>query len=193
MSPMAVEIDLGSCGAPAAAALDLVAAAGVQALEQLRATVRPEQLEQAVDLLAGAGAIHIVGQRRAFAVAAYLAHALGQLGARAHLLTGTGGTTLQQANLIAPGHVVLAVSFAPHALETLAVAHQARERGVPLIVLADGPLGPLLPLARVAFEAEQPRWQGFGSLSAAMCLASALALGMGRRRHRNSCLVPQNI
>ena len=139
---MAVEIDLCSCGAPAAAALDLVAEAGVQALEQLRATIRPEQLEQAVDLLAGAEAIHIVGQRRAFAVAAYLAHALGQLGARAHLLTGTGGTTLHQANLIARGHVVLAVSFAPHALETLAVAHEARERGVPLIVLADGPIEP---------------------------------------------------
>jgi DNA-binding MurR/RpiR family transcriptional regulator len=193
MSPMAVEIDLCSCGAPAAAILDLLAEAGVQALEQLRGTVRPEQIEQAIDLLAGAAAIHVVGQRRAFAVAAYLAHALGQLGARAHLLTGTGGTTLHQANLIAPGDVVLAVSFAPHALETLAVAHEAWQRGVPLIVLADGPLSPLLPLARVAFEAEQPRWQGFGSLSAAMCLASALALGMGQRRHRNACLASRNV
>ena len=53
-------------------------------------------------LLAGADAIHVVGQRRAFGVAAYLAYTLGQLGTRAHLLDGVGGMTLHQANLMTP-------------------------------------------------------------------------------------------
>ena len=56
-----------------ASVLDRLTEAGIQALEHLRGTMQPEALERAVRLLAEAEAIHVVGQRRAFAVAAYLA------------------------------------------------------------------------------------------------------------------------
>jgi hypothetical protein len=72
------------------------------------------------------------------------------------------------------------VSFAPYGPETLAVAHRADERGVPIIALTDGPLSPLIPLARVAFEVEDADLQGFRSLSATMCLALALVVFLGQ-------------
>ena len=92
---------------------------------------RPRSSTAAVDLLAAAEAIHVVGQRRAFAVATYLAYAFGQLGPRTHLLDGAGGMTLHQASFIAAADVLVAVSFAPYAPETLAVARRAVERGAP--------------------------------------------------------------
>jgi DNA-binding MurR/RpiR family transcriptional regulator len=172
-------------GTTPAAILDLLAEAGMQALDHLRGSIRPERLEEAADLLAGAEAIHVVGQRRAFAVATYLAYAFGQLGQRTHLLDGVGGMTLHQANFITAKDVLVVVSFAPYAPETLAVAHRADERGVPLIVLTDGPLSPLLPLARVSFEVQDAELQGFRSLSATMCLALALVVGLGQRREES--------
>jgi DNA-binding MurR/RpiR family transcriptional regulator len=163
------------------AVLDRLAEAGMRALEHLRGSIRPERLERAADLLAGAEAIHVVGQRRAFAVAAYLSYALGQLGPRTHLLDGVGGMTLHQASFITARDVLVAVSFTPYAPETLAVAQRAVEGGAPLVALTDGPLSPLLPLADVALEVEDAELEGFRALSATMCLALALVLGLGQR------------
>src|SRR4051794_22512285 len=59
--------------------LERLADAGIRALEHLRGVTRPEEVERAVKLLLDAQGIHVVGQRRAFAVSAYLAYALGQL------------------------------------------------------------------------------------------------------------------
>lgn len=168
-------------GSSPASLLDRLAEAGIRALEHLRGTTPPEQIEAATALLAGAEAIHVVGQRRAFSVAAYLAYALGQLGARTHLLDGVGGMTQHQANFMTPRDVLVVVSFAPYAPETMAVAQQAHERGPPIVVLTDGPLSPLLPLARVAFEIEDAELQDFRSLSATMCLALALVVRLGQR------------
>ena len=164
-----------------ASVLDRLATAGIRALEHLRGVTRPEEVERAVKLLLEADAIHVVGQRRAFAVAAYLAYAVGQLGLRTHLLDGVGGMTMHQANLIGSRDVLIAVSFAPYAPETREVLQRARADGVPVLVLTDGPLSPLLPLATAAFEIDDAELQGFRALSATMCLALTLVIRLGQR------------
>jgi DNA-binding MurR/RpiR family transcriptional regulator len=167
-------------GDGAASVLDRLAEAGIRALEHLRGTTRPEELDRAVRLLAAAEAIHVVGQRRAFAVATYLAYAIGQLGSRTHLIDGVGGMTRHQANLIGPRDVLVVASFAPYAPETLEVAQRAAERDVPIVALTDSPLSPFVPLAEVAFEIEDAELQGFRALSATMCLALTLVLQLGQ-------------
>lgn len=164
-----------------ASVLDRLAEAGIRALEHLRGTTRPEDVERAVRLLAEAEAIHVVGQRRAFAVATYLAYAIGQLGPRTHLIDGVGGMTQHQANLIGPRDVLVAISFAPYAPETLEIAQGAADRGVPVVALTDSPLSPFVPLAEVTFEIEDAELQGFRALSATMCLALTLVLQLGQR------------
>ena len=99
-------------------------------------------------LLAGAEAIHVVGQRRAFGVAAYMAYGIGQLGLRTYLLDGVGGMTIHQASFIAPKDALIAVSFSPYAPETLGVCRGAFDGSAPIIALTDGPLSPLIPLAK---------------------------------------------
>ena len=163
-----------------ASVLDRLAASGITALEHLRGTTPPEKIERAVALLAGAGALHVVGQRRAFAVAAYLSYAIGQLGLRAHLIDGVGGMTVHQAGFIEPKDVLIAVSFSPYAAETLEVCRRAADRGVEIVALTDGPLSPLLPLARIAFRVEDSELQRFRSLSATMCLALTLIVRLGQ-------------
>ncbi|MFL5332429.1 MAG: MurR/RpiR family transcriptional regulator [Geminicoccaceae bacterium] len=164
-----------------ASVLERLAESGIRALEHLRGVTSPEEIERAVRLLLAAGSVHVVGQQRAFAVSAYLAYAIGQLGQRTHLLDGVGGMTMHQASFIDARDLLIAVSFAPYAPETLEVLQRARAVGAAILVLTDGPLSPLLPLATAAFEIDDAELQGFRSLSATMCLALTLVIRLGQR------------
>jgi DNA-binding MurR/RpiR family transcriptional regulator len=180
-------------GSGPATVLDRLAESGIRALEHLRGATPPEQLERAVRLLAEADAVHVVGQRRAFALAAYLGYGIGQLGLRAHLVDGIGGMTLSQANFMTPRDVLIVASFSPYAPESLAVAHRAGELGIPILALTDGPLSPLIPLARVAFEIEDAELGEFRSLSASMCLALALVVRLGQRLSETAGRKPRSV
>ena len=162
-------------------ALDHFAEAGIRALEHLRDETRPESLEAAIDILAAAEIVHVAAQRRAFPVAAYLAYALSHLDRRAHLLDSIGGMLAEQVHTMAPGDALIAVSYKPYAPETLKVAQAARDAGIPIVAITDNPLSPLAPLAEISFEVEEAQVQDFRSLTASMCLAMSLVVGLGQR------------
>ena len=173
-----------AAGGRAIDALDHFAEAGIRALEHLRDEISPDSLERAIDLLTRADIVHVVAQRRAFPVAAYLAYALGQLDRRTHLLDNLGGMLAEQARSMAPGDALIAVSYKPYAPETLEVARRAHAAGIPVIAMTDNPLSPLMPLASVAFEVEEAEVQAFRSLTASLCLAMALVVGLGQALER---------
>ncbi len=168
-------------GAGPANALDHFAEAGMRALEHLRDETRPESLEAAIDILARAEIVHVVAQRRAYPVAAYLAYALSHLDCRAHLLDSVGGMMAEQVHTMAPGDALLAISYKPYAPDTVKAAQAAKDAGIPIIGITDNPLSPLTPLAAVSFEVEEAQVQAFRSLTASMCLAISLVVGLGRR------------
>jgi DNA-binding MurR/RpiR family transcriptional regulator len=89
--------------------------------------------------------------------------------------------TLGQAGLIAPRDLLVAVSFVSSAPDSLEVVRGAHERSVPVLVFADAPLSPLLPLATAAFEIEDAELHEFRALSATMCLALTLIVRLGQR------------
>lgn len=66
------------------------ARSNAQALQQLAARTEPEMLQRAVELLAQADTIYVVGLRRSFSVAAYLTYALSHLECRPVQLHGLG-------------------------------------------------------------------------------------------------------
>lgn len=164
-----------------AAALDHFARAGIEALGTLRTETRRDVLERAVTLLASAEVIHLMGQRRSFPVAAYLAYGFGHLGRRARLLDGMGGMARQQGAGIGPRDALLAVSFSPYAPETLDMARLARTAGASVVALTDGPLSPFHRLSSATLEVRETTVKGFRSLTASMCLATALVVALGRR------------
>lgn len=164
--------------------LDHLAAASIHALEHLRAEVRADALDRAVAVLADAEIIHVMAQRRAFPVAAYFGYSLSHLERRINLIDSIGGMVEQQARCMAPGDVLLAVSFEPYAPDTVAVARAAADRGIPIVAITDHALSPLIPLARVSFEIEDAQIKTFRSLSAIMCLAVTLVVSLGQRLGR---------
>lgn len=166
------------------AAADLLAhfiEADHAALQHLRSETRAADLDRAIGLLATAEIVGLVAQRRSFPVATYLAYGFSHLGRRALLIDGVGGMGDEQARLLGTGDALIAISFKPYAPETASVVATAAERRVKVIAITDTALSPLLPAAAVAFEVEEAQVLGIRSLTASMCLAVSLVVGLGQR------------
>jgi DNA-binding MurR/RpiR family transcriptional regulator len=153
--------------------------ANIISLEHVAAGIEAQALDDAVALLATVETISFIGLRRSFAVASYLAYMLSHLDCAVQLLDGVRGMLRQQMRAIRPPQVLVAISFNPYAPETVEMAAQPVANGVPLLALTDDPLSRLAELASVCLEVRDPELHGFRSLTASMCMAQALAVGLG--------------
>jgi DNA-binding MurR/RpiR family transcriptional regulator len=148
-------------------------------LSHLEEHVTPERLEAAVQLLARAGRIHLLAQRRAFPVACYLAYALAQLELPVTLLDGVGGMLREQARAIESGDALVAVSFRNYSHEVIELAAETFRRGVAVVVITDSAVSPLARSATVAFDLGDSSDRPFRSLVEPLCLAQALVVSVG--------------
>lgn len=152
---------------------------GIASLQLLGESAAPADLDRAVRLLAQAQDIYVLAERRAFPVAFYLAYALNRLERRAHLLDGVGGTLQQQASLVRPQDVLVAISFPPYSPAVADIFAERHEHGVPTIAITDSPVSPLALEAKVFFGIKQQEERPFRSLAAPMCIAQTLVVGLG--------------
>ncbi|MCO5734726.1 MurR/RpiR family transcriptional regulator [Rhizobium sp. SSA_523] len=154
--------------------------AGRASLENLLKSVDDQMLEAAVETLAEARIVHIVGLRRSFPVASYIAYALEKMQVPAVLHSGTGG--LDGACAILPGDALLAITFSPYSAETLALVESVVSRNVPVVALTDATVNPLRKMGATILTVSEVDFGAFRSLSATLCLAIALSTAVGARR-----------
>lgn len=169
----------GGADKPAALVAEFVEA-GRRSMEQLALDLNESTLDQAVTLLAQAQVLHLAGFRRSFPVASYLAYVFDKLGVPAVLHDGVAG--LGQRSALRPGDALLAITFAPYAEETLALAREARALGLTVVILSDPPATRLAPLADAVLTVTEVDFGAFRSLSAAIALALGLAVAVAARR-----------
>jgi DNA-binding MurR/RpiR family transcriptional regulator len=169
----------GGADRPAALVAEFVEA-GRQSMQRLAQDLDETKLDQSVELLSQARVLHLAGFRRAFPVAAYLAYVFDKLGVPAVLHDRVAG--LGQHSALSPGDALLAITFAPYAEETLALAQTARAEGLPVVVLSDPPATRLAPLADTVLTVAEVDFGAFRSLSAAIALALGLAVAVAARR-----------
>lgn len=151
-------------------------------LEELPGRIDPTDLEAALDLLEQAEAVHVMGARRSFVVASYLTYALHHIDKRTFLINGQGGMYREQIRSIGGEDALLLVSYSPYAEESQEVAKQAKERGIPLVVITDSSLSPLTRLADVALIVHEAEVKSFRGLTASLCLTQTLAIALGIRQ-----------
>lgn len=151
--------------------------AASRSIERFTQTADQAGLERAVDLLNGASTIHVIGLRRAFAVASHICYLLRKLDRRAVLHDGVGAFDAE--STIDASDVVIAVSFAPYTPATIEFAEAAKTRKARIVGLTDIGLSPLAPLADVLFEIREEEVGGFRSFAATFCLATTLCVAAG--------------
>jgi len=169
----------GGAGTPSALLGEFIEA-GRLSLEALAKSADEAALAQAVALLAAADTLHVVGLRRAFPVATYLAYVFDKMSVPAMLHEGTG--KLDHRHALRPGDAVLAITFAPYSEETIALAQDARARGLPVVALTDRITSPLARTSDAILTVPEVDFGAFRSLSATLALAIALAVAVGSAR-----------
>ncbi|MFL5006267.1 MAG: MurR/RpiR family transcriptional regulator [Microvirga sp.] len=157
-------------------------ASSALSLAKLDDTVVPEDLERAVSVLAGAATIHLLGLRRAFPVASYLAYALGKLQVSANLVDHVGALAGEQIGAARDGDALIAVSFTPYTPATIELANAFSGRGFPVVAITDSAFSPLAPAATARIEIVEADVGGFRSLAATFCVAMTLAVAVAERR-----------
>ena len=166
-------------GSPSALLAEFVEA-GRLSLESLAKAVDEDALAAAVATLIAADTLHIIGLRRAFPVASYLAYAFEKMDIPAMLHDGVG--KLDHRHALRPGDVLLAITFAPYSEETLALAQDARDRGLDVVAVTDRLTSPLARHASAVLTVPEVDFGAFRSLSATLALAITLAVAVGSGR-----------
>ncbi len=166
-------------GSPGALLAEFVEA-GRLSLEALTKSLDENALNAAVGVLAQAELIHVVGLRRAFPVATYLAYVFEKMQVPAMLHDGVG--KLDHRFALRPGDALLAITFSPYSEETLTLAQDARDRGLPVVALTDRLTSPLARQADALLTVPEVDFGAFRSLSATTALALTLAVAVGSAR-----------
>ena len=149
----------------------------ILALENLNYALGPRELEEAISLIDQAQTLFIVGFRRSFPVASYLAYMLAQTGKRIVLVDGLAGLQLQQTMGLEQNDVIIAISYAPYSSETISIVEAASGRCA-VIAITDSVVGPIAKEANLVLQVRESEVRGFRSLAASMCLVQALAIGL---------------
>ena len=147
-------------------------------MHELEVNLDEAAFEKAVDMLRKTDCIWIAASRRSFPVAVYLDYALQHTDKRVCLMSGLGSMHLGPMRSVRPGDVMLAISFAPYAEETLAAASLAAERGALLIALTDSRMSPLAKDAAATLLVQDNSTFGFRALTSTMGLAQSLFIAL---------------
>ena len=151
------------------------------ALEHLKETTDAKDLERAVDLLVRSKNVYLVGLRRSFPVAAYLAYALRHIDKPAHLIDGLAGMLIEQSSMLSKDDLLFAISFRPYAKETAEIVDRAREAGAAVVSISDSQLSPVSREADISFDIKDAEVRQFRSLTASLCLAQTLVIAYAHR------------
>lgn len=159
--------------------------AAIDSILDVRNNADPARLDEAARLLAAADTIYLMGQRRAFPAASYLAYMFGQLVIRHQLAANIGTMAPDQLGLARPGDAVLAISFTPYTPTTVDAAASAFDRGVPVVAITDSPFSPLAAKSNVWLEVSETDHASFRSVAATFCVAMTLAIATAEQRDAN--------
>jgi DNA-binding MurR/RpiR family transcriptional regulator len=155
-------------------------------LEALRVGVPPERVVQLARKLIKARHIVVVGVDLAYSPAWFLAYSLSWLGLRAEAPVGSSGNLHHRVRGLAPGDIVVAISFGRCLRETVEAARTARERRVWTFGITDAGNS---PIARVchdhwAVSVTNPSFNG--SYVALLAALNALLVACAHLQSRRS-------
>ncbi|WVT77824.1 MurR/RpiR family transcriptional regulator (plasmid) [Sinorhizobium chiapasense] len=145
-------------------------------VEQARAHLSEERLESAVELLARAPSIYVIGRRTAFTPAYTLAYTLRKARPNIVLLDTPGGAPEGALDDIQPGDAFVAVTFAPFNRLVHRLTEKASLSGAQIIAITDSFAAPISKFAGPLHFVAQTSGQAFPeSTLGAIAIANILA------------------
>lgn len=166
--------------------LDEFAEGDMLALQNLRASIKRAEMSKAVKLICSAETLYVIGMRRSFPVASYLAYSCSRAGKRTVLVDGVGGLLNHQLSGISRKDLLIAISYQPYAEETVAGVQTAANAGAKILAISDSAVSPIAKLATQVLQVREAEVRSFRSLTASICLAEALVIGFAFECERSA-------
>jgi len=154
------------------------------ALQKLQQDVGKSEILAAVRLIDEAETLFIMGFRRAFPIASYLAYSFQQVGKRTVFMDGVAGLSRQQAGTMASGDLLVAISYHPYSEETVETVEMARAADAKILSITDSLVAPIAKLATQTLQVHEAEVRNFRSLAASLCLAQTLVIGLAFQSNR---------
>ena len=151
-------------------------------LDRIKETTSGDRLKSALSMLSAARHIYVIGQRRAFPIAAYFAYGLIRLEMRCQLLDYVGGMVPQQVAAIESEDLLVAIAFAEYTPSVVEVVADAHIRGVPTLTITDIPSSPLAKHGTLYFTVDDVDVHRFRPIAGAMSLAQSLIISLSYYR-----------
>jgi DNA-binding MurR/RpiR family transcriptional regulator len=147
----------------------------INSMLRMRETCDAAGFATAAQIVSQADTIYLVGNRRAFPAASYLAYLFGKLDMRHRLMTNLAHMDGFELSGASSRDALIAISFTPYTPATVELATRAKDQGLSVISITDSAFSPLAHMARVWLEVVEEDYLGFRSLGATLCLCMALA------------------
>lgn len=133
---------------------------------------------RAVEILARANTIHLIGLRSTFGLVRHFEFYLGWIGRRAAVLRPGIGDIPEQIMAVRPGDACLGLSFRRYTRETVEIFKETKRAGATTVAVTDSELSPLAEHADLALIVPVKYPAFFESRVAALSLMNALMLGV---------------
>ena len=144
------------------------------------------EFDQAVDAIVSARRIYILGVRSAAALASFLGFYFNLIFDHVTIIhTTSTSEVFEQMLRIAPGDVVIGISFPRYSRRTVKAMQFAHDRGATAIALTDSDASPLVPYSTHRLLAKSDMASFVDSLVAPLSLINALIVAIGRKKNED--------
>jgi DNA-binding MurR/RpiR family transcriptional regulator len=167
-------------------------------LQAMLARAPSHAFDDAVELLASARCIHLVGLRSTYGLVRHFESYLSWIGRSAHVLSPGIGDLPEQLLAVEPSDVCVAISLRRYTRATMQITEAAKRNGASVIAITDSELSPLATLAQSVLLVPVQFPAFFESKTGVLSVMNALLLGLSYadrqrtlaalRRHERSWL-----
>jgi DNA-binding MurR/RpiR family transcriptional regulator len=133
------------------------------------------RLAAAVEVLAKASRVFVLGQRSCYPVAFHFAYVFGLAGGAVRLLDGPGGTGSDALRAGRKGDALVAISVKPYTRTTVEITRYAARRGLAVVAITDSAVSPLARQASAAIVVPTESPSFFHTMTPAFAIVEALA------------------
>ena len=155
-------------------------------VERTLARIDATTWDRAVELLADAPAVHVLGMRKVFSVAHLLSYLLHLVRRNVVQINPTPGMLVDELRDIEAGDAFVAISIHRYTADTVRALEYAKERGLSTMALTDNAASPLVAHADPALYVETSGAMLLRSTTAFTAVVQALATAVAVRLGTNS-------
>ena len=162
--------------------LDSVLLADIEKLHTTLSELDRASFNAAVEAIAGADRVYIVGMRSSTSLANFLGFYLKLLLENVHIIQDTAQSEVyEQIMRIKKGDVFIGISYPRYSSRAAKAMSYAKDSGATVIGLTDGDTSPFVGLADILLYAKSDMMSFLDSLVAPMSLINALIVAVGAR------------